>query len=83
MKAQGLGRASWKVAPCRAVVRHEESVPGEEGIADQVAHAGRCVTRCVHDGGWEFTKLEGLSICEEVIKLGPILPKVGAEVENP
>ena len=34
---QQLRRPTWKVAPGSTVVRHEERVTGEEGIADEIA----------------------------------------------
>ena len=67
-----LGRiAAGKVSPGRAIVRHEQRIADEHGIAHLVNNAGRRVPRGVQHLDGQFAELEGLAIREQVIELGP------------
>src|SRR4029453_17889145 len=65
-----------------AVVRHEERIPDESCIADDIGHAGRRVAGGVHGVSFDRAELERVAILEEAIELAAVALELGAGIED-
>src|SRR3546814_6192029 len=74
--------AAGEVAARGAVVRHEERVAYEGGIADDVGRAGGGMARRVHHAGFEGADREGLAVLEQLVELAPVRSEARFRVED-
>ncbi|KAL7534652.1 hypothetical protein ACHAWF_004907 [Thalassiosira exigua] len=61
-----------EVAPGRAEVGHEDGVPGEDGVAEDVADAGGGVAGGVEDAAFYFAQSECVPVFKQEVELAPV-----------